>query len=244
MTGPPRDLSMAEVEAYRRDGFAIVKGMFDSDDVSAWIRECDRLWASISVDGSDPRVQRRGRDGGGEIADRLDPILDISPLFEALALDPRLVTAIGSLLDGTAILFKAKLIMKKPGTAGYGLHQDYPYWEFLGPGPDEYVNATIAFDLFDGANGSLEFFSGRQHERIPAPPGSPFDADETFLQGSPSAVLELSPGDVLLFHSMLPHRSGPNRGTRSRRGLFLTYFPSRYRGLGERYEQGRVDRPK
>ena len=114
----------------------------------------------------------------------------------------------------------------------------------LGLGPDEYVNATIAFDPFDASNGSLEIFSGLQRQRLPAPPGSPFDADEAALEGCRSDLLELAPGDVVLFHSMLPHRSGQNRGTRSRRGLFLTYVPSRYAGLNRRYEQGRVDRPK
>ncbi len=241
MTGP---LSPEAIEAYQRDGWVVVKGVFGSADVAPWIEECDRLWASVSDDRSHPRLQWRGLEGGGEIADRMDPILDISPVFEVLAGDPRLVAAVGSLLDGTAIPFKAKIIMKRPGTAGYGLHQDYPYWEWLGPGPDEYVNATIAFDSFDASNGSLEFFSGRQHERVPAPTGSPYDADEAFLEGCRSTSLELAPGDVVLFHSMLPHRSGPNRGTRSRRGLFLTYFPSRHRGLSERYERGRVDRPK
>ena len=257
----------------------VVKGVFGSADVARWIEECDRLWASVSDNRSDPapamararqvaaqtheclqqaRDQDRTRNqdslraeakddnlkSGGEIPDRMDPVLDISPVFEVLAGDPRLVAAVGSLLDGTAIPFKAKMIIKRPGTKGFRLHQDYAYWEWLGLGPEEYINATIAFDSFDASNGTVEFFSGRQHERVPAPPGSPYDADEAFLQGSRSALLELAPGDVVLFHSMLPHRSGPNRGTRSRRGLFLTYVPSRHRGLSERYELGRVDRPR
>ncbi len=244
MTRAPRPLDPREIEAYRREGHVIVKGMFDPAEVRSWTEECGRLWAAVAADRGNPRVQWRGLATGGEIADRMDPILDLSPLFARLALDPRLVAAVGTLLDGTAIPFKAKIIMKRPGTAGYGLHQDYPYWEFLGPGPDEYLNATIAFDRFDASNGPLEFFSGLYHERIPAPPGSPYDADEAFLAGRRSVVVELEPGDVVLFHSMLPHRSGPNLGAQSRSGLFLTYFPSRYRGLNERYEEGRVDRPR
>ena len=244
MTSTPRALSRADVDTYRRDGHVVVHGMFGAAEIRSWTEECERLWASLPVDRGNPRVQWRELAGGGEIADRLDPILDVSPLFEGLAGDPRLVAAVGSLLDGSAIPFKAKIIMKQPGTAGYGLHQDYPYWEWLGLGADEYVNATIAFDPFDASNGSLEIFSGLQHERLPAPPGSPYDADEAALEGCRSDVLELAPGDVVLFHSMLPHRSGQNRGTRSRRGFFLTYVPSRYQGLSQRYEQGRVDRPK
>ena len=150
MTPSPRTLARADVDTYRRDGHVVVHEMFGAAEVRAWTDE----WRQLA--------------GGGGIADRLDPILDVSPLFEGLAGDPRLVAAVGSLLDGSAIPFKAKIIMKQPGTAGYGLHQDYPYWEWLGLGADEYVNATIAFDPFDASNGSLEIFSGLQHERLPA----------------------------------------------------------------------------
>ena len=240
----PRALSPADIDAYRRDGWVIVKEILDPADVSACIEESERLWAHVDVDRADPRIQFRSHLDGGEIMDRIDPLLDVSPFYEALAADPRLTAAVSSLLDGTPIPFKAKLITKRPGTAGYGLHQDYPYWEWLGLAADEYVNATIAFDPFDGSNGTLEFFPGLHRERIPAPSESPFDADESFLQGRPSLLLELAPGDAVLFHSMVPHRSGPNRGTHSRRGIFLTYFSSRHQGLKERYERGRVDRPK
>jgi ectoine hydroxylase-related dioxygenase (phytanoyl-CoA dioxygenase family) len=237
-------LEPPEVEAYWRDGHVIVKGLFDRQEVLAWRSECDRLWASVPADRGNPRVQWRGRVGGGEIADRIDPVLDISSVFDALSRDPRLIAAASCLLDGTAIPFRSKLITKRPGTAGYGLHQDYPYWERLGLPADDYVNATIAFDLFDPASGTLEVFPGLHRERVPPPPGAPLDADEAFVEGRPSLLLVLEPGDVVLFHSLIPHRSGPNRGSNSRRGLFLTYVPERYPGLLERYERERIDRTR
>jgi ectoine hydroxylase-related dioxygenase (phytanoyl-CoA dioxygenase family) len=237
-----RGLSEAEVEAYRREGWAIVKGMFDSADVSGWIEECDRLWGSVVVDRSNPRVQWRKHQDGVEVADRIDPVLDISPAFAALVADARLVAAASRLLDGTAAAFKAKLITKRPGTGGYGLHQDYPYWAKLGLAAAEYVNALVPFDPFDAANGSPEMFPGLHHAQAPAPPGAPLDTDESVVAGRRGIVLELAPGDVVLFHSLVPHRSGPNLGERPRRGLFLTYVPSRFAALHERYERERVDR--
>jgi 2-aminoethylphosphonate dioxygenase len=235
-------ISPEQREAYRRDGYAIVPGMFGAADARAWVEECDRLWASVAVERSNPRVQWRKYEGGGEIADRLDPVLDISPVFSALAGDARLVVTAASLLDGTAAPFKAKLITKRPGTAGYGLHQDYPYWAKLGLAAGEYVNALVAFDRFDAANGAPEVFPGLHHEQAPAPPGAPLDTDESLVEGLRGAFLVLEPGDVAFFHSLLPHRSGPNRDRHPRRGLFLTYIPSRFAGLHERYERERVDR--
>lgn len=244
MTRRSQLLEPGEVEAYWRDGHVIVKGLFDLQESRAWADESDRLWASVPADRGNPRVQWRGRVDGGEIADRIDPVLDISPVFEALARDTRLIAAASRLLDGTAIPFKAKLITKRPGTAGYGLHQDYPYWEPLGLPADDYVNALVAFDPFDGASGTLEVFPGFHREQAPAPPGAPLDADESLVDGRCGLLLVLEPGDVAIFHSLTPHRSGPNRGAHSRQGLFLTYVPSRYSGLQERYERERIDRAR
>jgi 2-aminoethylphosphonate dioxygenase len=242
VTGPSRSLAPAEIDAYRREGHVILRGLFELEEIRTWIQECDRLWASVRVERDNPRVQWRGRVDGGEIADRIDPVLDISPVYEALARDPRLLDVAGQLLDGTATPFKAKLITKRPGTLGYGMHQDYPYWELLGLPADDYVNALVAFDPFDGENGSTELFSGMHHARLPAPTGSPLDTDESLLEGQRSVTLELEAGDVVLFHSLTPHRSGPNRGTHPRRGLFLTYVPAGYPDLNTRYERVRLDR--
>jgi hypothetical protein len=45
-----------------------------------------------------------------------------------------LLDIVDALLDGPARVFKAKLISKWPGTEGYGLHHDLPYWSGLEPG--------------------------------------------------------------------------------------------------------------
>jgi ectoine hydroxylase-related dioxygenase (phytanoyl-CoA dioxygenase family) len=209
-----------------------------------WTDESDRLWASVPTHRGSPRVLWRGRVDGGEIADRIDPVLDISPVFEALARDTRLVAAASRLLDGTAIPFRSKLIAKRPGTLGYSLHQDYPYWEHLGLPADDYVNALVPFDLFDQASGTLEVFPELHRERLPGPAGAPLDTDESVVDGRRSVLLVLAPGDLALSHSLQPHRSAPNRGASSRGGLFLTYVPSRCPGLQERYERERLDRAR
>ena len=237
-------LEPAEVEAYWRDGYILVKGLFDPQELRAWRDESDRLWASVPADRGNARMQWRGLVVGGEIADRIDPVLDISPVFEALALDTRLVAAASRLLDGTAIPFRSKLIEKRPGTLGYGLHQDYPYWEHLGLPADDYVNVLVALDPFDRASGTLEVFSALHRERAPGPPGAPLDTDESVVEGRRGELWVLEPGDVAVSHSLTPHRSAPNHGAQSRRGFFLTYVPSRYPDLQERYERERLDRAR
>lgn len=244
MTSPLHRLSREQEDSYWRDGYVIVKRLFDATTIASMTRECDRLWTSVPATRDNPRVQWRGLLAGGEIADRIDPVLDVSPLLNALANESHLREVAADALDGTAVVFKCKLITKRPGTLGYMMHQDYPYWEFLGAPAEDFVNVLVAFDRFDAANGATEVFPGLHRERIPSPPDAPYDADETLVDTSRGVLIELEPGDVALFHSMTPHRSAPNRGQHDRRGLFLTYVPSRHEGLQERYERGRVDRVK
>ncbi len=239
MRPEPRAFTPSQRDEYRRSGCLVSKGEFAAAEASTWIQESDRLWAEVRVD-SDPRVQWRGIAAGGEIADRLDPVLDISPLYHALTHGGPLVEMASSLLGDPAIPFKAKLIVKRPGTVGYKMHQDHAYWEFLGAPADAYVTVLVAFDRFDAPSGATEVFPGQHHSRVPAPSDEPQDADESRMDTSSGVLIELEPGDVAWFHSLLPHRSAPNRSPQDRRGLFVTYVSSRYRGLTERYHRERI----
>lgn len=211
-------------DEFWRDGYLVLKGVFGAAEVSAWNAEGDRLWAEVRADRENPRVQWRGVTAGGEIADRIDPVLDISPVFAALAHDPALIDLASSLLGRDVAIFKAKLITKRPGTAGYGMHQDHPYWEHAGAAAGDFLTVLVAFDRFDAENGTPEVFPGLHHARVPAPPGEPLDADESRMDTSGGVLIELEPGDLALFHSLMPHRSAPNRSARDRRGLFVTYL--------------------
>jgi len=240
--GPP--WTADEIARYRRDGYLMRADLFTARETERWTVECDRLWEAVSGRLEDPRVQWRGRVGGGRVADRLDPVLDISPEYTRLAADPRVFTAAASLLDGTATVFKAKLITKRPGTEGYGLHQDFPYWEMLGLPADDYVNVLVAFDRFDPESGATEVFPGLHREKAPAPAGAPLDVDDSWIADRRGVRFDLEPGGVVFFHSLLPHRSAPNRGEHPRRGLFLTYVPARHAGLNEPYERVRLDKKR
>jgi ectoine hydroxylase-related dioxygenase (phytanoyl-CoA dioxygenase family) len=235
-----RILTAAELGAYRRDGFVIARGVLAPDELAPLDRECTRLWTVVSLDRNNPRVQWRGHLDGSPVADRIDPVLDISPAFDRMARDPGLLAAAGSVLGEAADVFKAKLIMKRPGTLGYLMHQDYPYWEFLGVPADDYVILFVAIDRFDAPGGATEMFPGYHHGRVPAPPADPLDADETRMDLSRGVMMELAPGDVAFMHSLTPHRSAPNRGAQSRRALIITYVAARHAGLGARYEGKRA----
>ena len=223
-------------EDYRTAGYVVARGLFTPIEVTGWQRECERLWSEVG-DGpaASGRIQRRGHAAGGTIADRIDPVIDVSRVFARLATDPRMVGTVRGALGATPTLVKAKLIEKRPGTRGYEMHQDYPYWAWLGIPADEIVSVAVAIDAAHVRNGGVEVFPALHRGRLTPGADEPLDVDERAVDLSSGEIPVLSSGDLLLFHSLTPHRSAPNVSTESRRTLFLTYTTAGHGDVYTRY---------
>jgi len=216
-------LNPYQIARYRTRGYVAVRGRFDADDVALWQAECDRLWQALAVRPGDNRVQFREHANGTAIADRIDPLLDVSPVFRRVARDARIVAAVDSALGGTSKVIKAKLITKRPGTHGYGLHQDFPYWQHMGLLAESLLTVQVAIDAADETNGGVELWPGLHREILPPAPENHLDVAPGAVADKESELIPLDTGDLLLFHSLAPHRSAPNRSKQSRRAVFVTY---------------------
>jgi ectoine hydroxylase-related dioxygenase (phytanoyl-CoA dioxygenase family) len=174
------------------------------------------------------------------VSDRIDPVLDLSPRFRALATDSRLTGVVASLIGGDARVFKAKLISKWPGTLGYGLHQDFPYW----PGvervpPDHLINLVVAIDPFTDENGGIEVFPGLHRSIIPSLDPGTRDLSIEQTGGILPRLLSLQSGGLAVFHALAPHRSDANRSESSRESLLLTYTRAEHGDVGRSYYRRR-----
>lgn len=223
---------------FRATGYVVARGLFTPVEVTGWQRECERLWSDVA-DGKtgSGRVQRRAHAAGGMIADRIDPVLDVSRAFARLASDPRMMAVVRSALGAAPTLVKAKLIEKRPGTRGYGMHQDYPYWAWLGIPADEILSVAVAIDAAHSGNGGVEVFPALHHARLTPGADEPLDVDERSMDLSAGEIPSLASGDLLLFHSLTPHRSAANASSESRRALFLTYATARHGDVYARYHE-------
>lgn len=216
-------------------GFVQLDGLFSPEEVRTWQEECDRLQSETDVDEEQDRVQWRDHQNGDPVVDRFDPVVDISPVFDDLAHDPRIRGAVNALLGKPIQLMKDKLIMKRPGTDGYGLHQDFPYWTCAGLPPDALLSVQVSIDPADKENGALEVFPERHHRPLEGPSGEPRDVDASLVDPSRATVVEAEAGSLLLFHSLVPHRSSANNSERSRRTLYLTYAQTADEEIYDRY---------
>lgn len=222
-TADPPAVSADAIRAYHRDGFLVARGLFDPAEMALAATECERLLGRDDLkDTNNIRCRWKDHAGTGDcLFECFDPVIDISPVCDALARDPRLVGLLSAVYGEPARLFKDKLIFKPPGAKGYDLHQDYIGW----PGfPKTFVTAAVAIDPCGKGNGATEVFPGYHRRGYLSPAdGDYHNVPAGAVDESTGVVLELEPGDVAVFGCFVPHRSAANRSDSWRRLLYLSF---------------------
>jgi len=230
-------LAAAPLSDYRHKGYVVVRNVFTADEVRAVQDECDRLFAELTEerDLHNLRVAFRNSTCGHPVLDRIDPFVDISPVLNDLSRDPRLVDAASAMLGEPAALFKDKLILKRPGTHGYGVHQDYTNWQEVPVPAEQLLSVLFAVDDSGKSNGGLELFPGMhgRHYRDREVPSDIFNpaaglVPPEVMEGHAGELIDLQAGDLVLFSALTPHQSGVNTSTSTRRAIYFSFAPARY----------------
>ena len=224
-------LSAEKLQRYYTNGYAWLRGVFTPEEAAEWQREADRLRAAPEYE--DPynlRVGHRTVDGE-KVLERCDPLRDISPVFARLSTDRRILEPLSEIFEGEPKLFKDKLIYKLPGVSGYTMHQDAAWWQ--GFPIEDLVSVMVAVDGASAENGGVEFFPG-YHDHFRSTPGqlrNMNNEEVAEIDLSTGEIPQTEPGDMVIFHSFTPHRSGVNPSDKSRRQLYLTYSHGRHGDL-------------
>jgi hypothetical protein len=219
----PSVISTEQLRQYATDGYCIVRGLFEHDEILEAIHEAERLYQLRELIRTEnircrwqPHIQTNEC-----LFECFDPVIDLSPKLEKMARDPRILGVLSAIYGEPAHLFKDKLIFKPPGAKGYDLHQDYISWPTF---PRSFVTAAIALDPSGAANGATEVFPGYHRLGYLSPADGMYhslSADTVDVRRG--VLLELEPGDTAFFGAFTPHRSSANRSDRWRRLLYLSY---------------------
>lgn len=220
-------LSPQELEAYQRDGFILVKQLFDAEEIGLLARYA-------RADGQLEAGAYGRRDATGQpvrLALWNTPGDDLYGLFSRSA---RIVRRMEQLLGGEVYHWHAKMILKEPRVGGaWEWHQDYGYWYHNGCLAPLLASCWIAIDPATRENGCLQVLKGTHHlgridhgqtgdqtgadlERVAA-------AEERFERH----YVEAEPGDAFFFHCNLLHRSDQNRSENPRWSLICCYNAAR-----------------
>lgn len=227
---------MRYLDDYRRDGYAVVAGVFPPGEVAELAREMDRLKAEASIH---PTSYRHGNvlyviqsdPARGRLLRFLQWPSHLSPVMERYRTDRRLFELLAPLLGRDIKQVINQIIWKAPGDprTQYGYHQDS---RFRRPAAayrnlaDAFVQAAIAVDPYGPGNGGMRVLAGSHRlGSVDLPIGGSVyeqacDASglaDLGLDTSCLVDLRMEPGDVALWHPHTIHGSGPNSGRADRR---------------------------
>lgn len=197
--------------AFGETGWFVARGVFTAGECDAIVEHVDRAAFDLALGNADD----------GPLSYRPMLHLTSEPLCRVAA-DPRWADVVFPLLGGDVRLFWEQAVVKPPrARTELPWHQDSGYTPTV---PEEYVTCWLALDDADESNGCLWVLDGshlRGRQRHANGGTGPFrvgyDGDDT---GRPVPVRR---GDVLVFSSLLLHRSGPNTTDRPRRAWILQY---------------------
>ena len=212
-------LSQEQIEQFHRDGFLVVRGMYNAEemkDISSWT---DEVSGSPEVPGHYMMYFEASKQDGSRIISRIEDFVSFHEGFSELITRRRMQQAVSDLFGEPAVLFKDKINFKLPGGDGFKEHQDVQAgWDDYGK---LHITAMIAIDETNAENGSVEMIAGMHKQGLLGKMWSPLtDTDTSNASYQP---VHCQPGDAVFFDSYAPHRSLPNNTDEARRVLYITF---------------------
>lgn len=219
-------LTSAQITEYNRNGYLILKEFFSE-------REIQRMY-QVALE--DDAMRKNALDLNDQSGKKTKLSLWFSPgndVFGYMTRSRRMIEAIKPLLDSDAPVchFHSKLMQKEPRVGGaWEWHQDYGYWyknQFMFP--DQLISVMVALTEANKENGCLQVIKGSHklgrvnHGFAGEQVGADMVMVENALKTMPLVYCELNPGDALIFHSNLLHRSEANLSDRPRWSIISCY---------------------
>src|SRR5437868_8779827 len=215
-----------QIADFHRDGYVLVRN-FCSE------LETDRLYKTAIEDDA-------MRKNALDLNDRNRKITRLSlwftpgnDVFGYLTRSKKMINSVAQLLDSDAPVchFHSKLMQKEPRVGGaWEWHQDYGYWyknQFMFP--DQLISIMIALTKANKENGCLQIIKGSHklgrvnHGFAGEQVGADMVMVNNALKTMELVYCELEPGDALVFHSNLLHRSEANLSEYPRWSLISCY---------------------
>lgn len=237
----PDLLTDLQADQWLTDGYFVLRGLLDAATCAAVDRAAVERTRDILTTGEafGNNALKDGQFVVGEsnFSDRDAPTqpedhasklynLHRHPVFEEIARHPGINRAICGILGPDVDCFNSQYIFKNPGAWGQPWHQDSLYFSF---NREPQVGMWLATSPATVENGCLFVAPGTHTEPLHAhiPDRRP-EANLGYLEivdhdFSAAVPMLMEPGDVLIFHSFLMHRSVDNDSHDRRTALVYHY---------------------
>ncbi len=238
------DLSQDQIASYREDGFVVIDGFLEPEELEAWRDAVDGAVSErkgVKIPG---RPAKTGEDDGindvdasyfGGVFDQLINLWQTDAALHRLIADPRIGKMASELSGSSGIrIWHDQALIKRPWANPTTLHLDLPYWSF---DDRNALSIWIALDDATFENGCLYFLPGTQKHT---------DLVQAGISPNMSAIFEIYPelvsvkavaapmkaGSASFHNGLCIHGAGANMTTAPRRAMTCAFMPdgSRYNG--------------
>jgi len=207
---------------YGRDGYGILRALFDPGELEPLIRH-------LRAGGADSSVFAIPDNQGGQ-AELLVWTRCGDDFIGSLPRLGRMIALAQAAIGEPVYHWHSKITFKAPDRPGsWEWHQDYGHWYTEGCLWPRMASIGVALDGMAADNGPLRLLRGSHHlGRIDhVPLGTSHGADPERVERAREELetieIHLEPGDAVVFHCNLLHASGPNRSERPR-SLFMSSY--------------------
>ena len=207
-----------QVQAFAEQGYLHLPGFIPDFLLPAVLAAVDQFAASADAPGRWMKYYENT--AKSRQLCRLENFIPFSELLATLLTGPRLMHLLKPLFGEAAVLFKEKVNFKLPGGQGFAPHQDAP--AFTSFDQDYHITAMISLDDTRVSNGCLEICPGRWDKSL-LPMTDQLTLAEDCVNSLDWQPLPTQAGDLVLFDSYIPHRSGVNQTEGARRAIYATY---------------------
>ena len=236
-------LSPEQIEAWQRDGYLLVSGLFEAEEIDDLREHFMQIQAEALNPNSplrefyQPKTARESSDVLQQFPRVMHPHrFDAKSMNQML--DARVGAVLGDLMGAEPIAAQSMFYFKPMGARGQALHQDNFY---LNVQPATCIAAWLAVDAADPQNGGMSVVPRSHRNGVLCPQMA--DMTQSFTTedvGVPDG-LEAIPaimqaGDVLFFGGETIHGSTPNISeNRFRRAFICHYVPATTTAMSQNY---------
>src|SRR5262245_25747701 len=218
-----RPFSTREQEQFDRDGYLLVRALFDAEEMA-------RL---LEYARNDPAIVQSAygrKDSTGQETRLALWNFAGEDLYSMFSRSPRIVDRMEQLLGDEVYHYHSKMMLKEPYVGGaWEWHQDYGYWYQNGCLFPDMASCLIALDRASKENGCLQVLKGShrmgriEHGQFGGQTGADPERTAEAMKRLELVYCEMEPGTALFFHANLLHRSAPNTSPNSRWSLICCY---------------------
>jgi hypothetical protein len=218
------------LNAYQRDGFIAIEGIFAPEEVAAAKDGLAHL-----IGGGDPTFQGVQFEAGVDVASltpeqrepyvrKLMHFVDYDVRLRALGEHPRILSIVRQIFGGEGFRMIQDMALLKPPHIGREKpwHQDCAY--FAVDPPTGVAGIWVALDAATVANGCMCVIPG-SHLQGPQPHEHSRDCQipDNAVATSQVVAVPLAPGGILIFSGLLHHGTPPNHSDERRRAVQFHY---------------------